>query len=800
MKKFVTLLLSVGLATTVIAKDSIKYCRPVKDADDGKEYAHCDDKSIKVKIFKGEWFETKESGNADAKIHDDSYIKTDGATAAATPLDGSRKDTLQKHMALDIKYAKHADSLFIKVPSAEDVKWYYVIDQTKNAKIDSFNVFDEWISFNLDANAKVLRVSPENRVVSFIVIDEKLPLVETKVEKVVEETVVEEKVVGRDSVSYECLLLGQDVIRRVEVSRVPAPTSAWARFQQWLAKDGSMELVVIGGVLVLMLIIGVVVFVTKRKKAKANSQPNDVNALIEMSFYASIKEPSKKAKKHYAQYFKFPNADAEQPAKIYIQGQNDEKKYFELKKYTISKNWVDVPETSQGYSGVVDRVIYDLSELPESPKSGEIVKLVLCSERICDNGIWYFKYNSKSENGENGALPQTEESAQASDDSKATVENVESCDNSWEGELSRLPKELSDVKKRLEDLHNKAMEEQSKTLFEEKENAVKQIESDYEKSKANMLKNFEDQKNSIEKEAHKREQQITEKLNKAIEEKNSISDKLQAEFDREKKTLEKAKQDAVAQLDRTNADLMRTKQSLQQTAQELANSQNSVRLLEAAQQKYTSVLTYVPFAEDYSKRVLALLKVADQLNASSTKLLENDSVEDPYHIMKSLARYTKSLTNIDMPQLYTEIKMITSGTMVLNGTSLATYNQNSDQSQLENSLRIYFLDTYLAKFIEAVFILNESCIGLAKLVEGLSPADVEPFVGYRKALKDCVSQLGIEVEIPYLFDKVGNKIDLQVTLIDAGFSTGDILEIENCFVYLKGGHRPESKVRVKAQL
>jgi hypothetical protein len=89
--------------------------------------------------------------------------------------------------------------------------------------------------------------------------------------------------------------------------------------------------------------------------------------------------------------------------------------------------------------------------------------------------------------------------------------------------------------------------------------------------------------------------------------------------------------------------------------------------------------------------------------------------------------------------------------------------------------------------------------GADRLVEGVTPDDVKVFADYREQLQSLCSKLGIIVENVRLFDKIGEKIDLNAQLVDVGFSTGDILDMENAVVYLEGSHRPEVKVRVKVQ-
>ena len=400
------------------------------------------------------------------------------------------------------------------------------------------------------------------------------------------------------------------------------------------------------------------------------------------------------------------------------------------------------------------------------------------------------------------------------DHGKTHSENI-----SFDDILNELPEEYTNIKEQIKERYindllakdneiksKNNIEQQLKTQCERlvKENKklnddLRESDGNYKELKEKFDEKIKTEKEKIGKDAENKIKKAEGERDKAIDAKNTIEASLKSEFAKERKALEDAKNKAADNYKQTKEKLDTTVSKLTETTGNLELAKKQINSLENAQAQFTNVLTYVPFAKDYSGKVWELIGVVEKINRSAAKLLEKESVEDPYHVMKCLAKFTKALSGIDMAQFYTDVNMITKGQMVLKDTTLATYNQTSNKEELNNSLKIYFFDSYLAKYINAAVVLNESCIGLGKLVEGLTPNDVKEFVKYRDELQQCIDQLDIEMETTHLFDKVGQKIDLRVTLIDAGFSTGDILEIDNCYVYLKGSQRPDTKIYVKAQ-
>ena len=286
---------------------------------------------------------------------------------------------------------------------------------------------------------------------------------------------------------------------------------------------------------------------------------------------------------------------------------------------------------------------------------------------------------------------------------------------------------------------------------------------------------------------------------------NTIREEVKQEYQKEIEDLKtdietlKSNHDEVKQeLGTTKGELTTTKDKLSDTETKLEKSQAEVASLNQSLVKFNTILAEVPFAMEYASLVDKLLDLSDKINASAIKMLELD-VEDPYNLMKYISRYAKTLSALDMRTLNAELKMLEKGNMVLVGSTLATYNKANSEEDLKASTCQYFFTSYLQKLIDGLVVLNESMAGADRLVEGVTPDDVKVFADYREQLQSLCSKLGIIVENVRLFDKIGEKIDLNAQLVDVGFSTGDILDMENAVVYLEGSHRPEVKVRVKVQ-
>ena len=776
---FLLLLSLIGVAQDV----TVTYCRPVKAEFDSVMASIKDKDSVQIRIFKDEWFETFAINNADAKIKidTDKWLKTDGKDSKSTMLDADRKDSLSNHKPLKIRCCKTKDSLYIYIPSVDDSKWFYVINQGENKKvsIEDSTSYGKWLAYPIDSLTNTFRISPENHVVSVI-----------KIHDIKE---AEEKTITEGNNSYKCLIFENNTIRRERPDGVPS-------------KSNSLIYIVIAIVIVLLGTL----FLCQRMKGckwivnrllsnnKIKGEEFDPKTQQKVVFLCKTCVPENEKDEDSFEYAYYLPDSPQKGKKYYLNTKGNHTFYFVAEEFVISKNWKEITKDFND-TIQVSMSFNNPSELPSDPQDGMIIQISPCSDPFFNKSIRYFKYEEDIEVEEHNLNGVCKNFSDLLNQllPEVSTELKDKILSRYDYELQSQTNDYKELKQQNEDLIKKQREQENEIDKTKKDLIAAEVK--YSRLKENFDKQVKEKVEKIERDAAKKIEKAENQREQAISEKNKIREQLNAAFEKTRSALEEAKQKAENKFEQSDAELKITKANLKKTIEDLNTSQRIIRMHEEAQKKFTTVLTYVPFAEEYTLKVKNLHDVVNQICQSATKLLEIETIQDPYHIMKCLAKYTKSITGIDLPQFYTDVKMITKGQMVLKDTTLSTYNQESSREQLYNSLKIYFFDTYLSKYIESAVVLNESCIGLDRLVNGLQESDVKIFKAYREELQKCVEQLEIEVKTVHLFDKVGQKIDLRVTLVDAGFSTGDILEIENCFVFLKGGRQPDTKIFVKAQ-
>lgn len=357
-------------------------------------------------------------------------------------------------------------------------------------------------------------------------------------------------------------------------------------------------------------------------------------------------------------------------------------------------------------------------------------------------------------------------------------ESIEEKVRRYESELASLRGSVKSLENEKTNLNNKLAT--ANTKLSEAEAKVKTIKEEVKKES---------------------EAEIT-KLKTNIEDikKQSAEDikSLKEQFDADNKRTQERMAELDTTLRNTETELYATKSDLEMTKGSLVTANNAINDLNERLGKYNTILSDVPFAKEYATLVGKMVGLANDVRTSALKMLDLD-VEDPYNLMRYITRYEKTVSLIDMPTLMAELKMLEKGNMVLVGSTLATYNKSNSEEELKSSTCQYFFTSYLQKMIDGLVVLNESMAAADRLVEGVTKDNVKVFSDYRPRIQELCSQLGIVVENVRLFDKVGEKIDLNAQLVDFGFATGDIIDMENALVYLEGTHRPETKVRVKVQ-
>ena len=539
----------------------------------------------------------------------------------------------------------------------------------------------------------------------------------------------------KDSLRYEYRKIGEEQLGEGKLLGPVPPIPNPDPDLDWL----KWAFVIVG--LMVICSISYFVFFMKRKK-KTN-----------IGGYLIVVWEKRISSKKIAETHKLSTVE-ELPHKDLVPGQNVLMKgiLFQTVEYLIPPEWQVIEESvvdNQKIRGVLDSFKLLFKQKAEN---GDIYGVNSCS-----SFIKYFRYSVLDS------------------ELKEKYKELLLLNEGLMGEVKDLKQKIAATEKRVKEEINQI-----------KEDAKKRISS-IEKDTEIIIGEVTDKITAVEKER-----------DQAKKKAETIKDELIEQFGQEKRVITEERDSALSDLATTKSALSNAGAKLNSMMYELEVSNTKVSRLEKAQEMYSTKLTYVPFAEGYSAKIQSLIDIAININKSAVALLDIQ-LEDPYHIMKCIAKYNKALSLIDMDMFYTDVNMIAKGGMVLEGTVLSTYNQDNSKDQLYNSMKLYFFDNYLAKYVNAIVVLNESLAGIDRMVEGLTEKDVRQFKQYRSEIEDAVRNLEITVEAVRLFEKVGNKIDLRVTQIDAGFSTGEILEIENCIVYLAGAHRPDAKIYVKAQ-
>lgn len=349
-------------------------------------------------------------------------------------------------------------------------------------------------------------------------------------------------------------------------------------------------------------------------------------------------------------------------------------------------------------------------------------------------------------------------------------------------EIERLNNLIKQLKVNNEAEKKSAVEAATKKAEEEAEKNMNKAQKKWEETIAKKDKNIEELNSKLEKEKDK----VKTIRDEVTQEKQQIINNLQDSLDQANKDLSM-----------TNKSLSETKNQLQKTQNDLSNANSTIERLDESQKQYSAKITFAPYAEKYA----LLVKKVFELEAKITQeliVLSKKDLSDPYHMFKATHLFKERLSEIDMEKFMVEVEMAAKKQMTFTGNGIAHLStlQGAEQAK---QVRVYFVLNYLSKYIGALQIYVESLIGLQKLMEDVSSADILVFKNIRQQLIALYEQLEIKVVCPQLFDSIGNNMDLRVEQVDAGFESGDILEIKNCLVYLVDGQTPTDKIYVKAQ-
>ena len=377
-------------------------------------------------------------------------------------------------------------------------------------------------------------------------------------------------------------------------------------------------------------------------------------------------------------------------------------------------------------------------------------------------------------------------------------------DNNEIKRLNDRIKKLENEKTQLIDSHNKAIEDlkaDAKKTLDDAQKAwndeKKQLQKDEQAKKTKEIDNI---KADYQKQLDKKDKDINnikDELKAEKEKVKTIRDEVIAEKKKEIDSLNEKLNIANEDLRTTKTNLSSTKVTLEETKENLSNAKSQIEYLQESQRQYAEKITFVPYAEAYSNQIKKLFDIEHSISEGVIKLSKK-GLEDPYHLFKATHRFKTGLAEIDMEKFQVEVEMAAKKQMTFTGNGIA-HLATLKGDELAKQIRLYFVLNYLSKYIGALQIYNESLIGLEKLMNDVNAADVTQFVQARQQLESLYAEMQIKVICPHLFDSIGNNMDLRVEQIDAGYDSGDILEIMNCLVYAVDGQKPTDKIFVKAQ-
>ena len=371
-------------------------------------------------------------------------------------------------------------------------------------------------------------------------------------------------------------------------------------------------------------------------------------------------------------------------------------------------------------------------------------------------------------------------------------------------------KEIKRLKGIIEKLNNEktqliaAQETAINKLKEDHKKEIEKLEKDAQKilddAQQRWNQEKEKQEDSKKKELLKKDEKISRLENEIdeLEQKvKSIRDEVSKEKEKEIDELKDKLKSTKNELTSTSEELRNTKSTLEKTEGQLSNAKDQIGRLTEAQQQYAEKITFAPYAEAYSNQIIKLFEIEHRIN-EGVIALSKKGLADPYHLFKASHRFRVGIADIDMEKFQVEVEMAAKKQMTFTGNGIAHLATLSGD-ELSKQVRMYFVLNYLTKYINALQIYNESLIGLDKLMDDVSSSDVAQFVQIRQQLEKLYDEMKIKVVCPRLFESIGNNMDLRVEQVDAGFDSGDILEIMNCLVYAVDGQKPTDKIFVKAQ-
>ena len=341
--------------------------------------------------------------------------------------------------------------------------------------------------------------------------------------------------------------------------------------------------------------------------------------------------------------------------------------------------------------------------------------------------------------------------------------------------------------------------ESLQALLEEKDNMIEELNT----FKKNAEKKIQDANMKVESELKKINEQAQEKINQAnnraeqaIQESKDTEERVTKEFENQIGELKTANESKNQEIQTLTDDLTTTRSNLESTTIELQSANETIVAKDNALERFNKSITDIAPAKEYADSLEKLLVIGDKVEQSAISLGQDNNIDD-YLINKYIARYRLTLSSINMQMFITDVLNATKAQFAYKSQMLASFDQR-DKETFHESIKLYFYDAYLKKYIDALVVLNETMVGMQYLAEGATTDDAKPFEHYRKEINAILNELEIEILTVKIMDSCEDNLMLTVIPKELEFDCpkNSICQINNCIVYLKGASKPNEKIQV----
>lgn len=415
---------------------------------------------------------------------------------------------------------------------------------------------------------------------------------------------------------------------------------------------------------------------------------------------------------------------------------------------------------------------------------------------------WTNLLKSQNEKIEEANLDESEQDNKAKvsleQEIKAEEANLEQLRLQLEGlNVAEEIKSKDSVEKLQAQLKEKVKENQVLKDFREKaERKIEEAKSQAENKIKQATANADKQIKAAQEKAQKDIDKANDRADKAEEESKRTEERVTKKYEGTIKTLEKDIQKKSNEIQSLSEELSTTRTTLKTTSEELRVANDTIVAKENALDRFNKTITDIAPAKEYADSLEKLLQIGEKVEKAAIGLGQNKDVDD-YLINKYITRYRAALSVIDMQMFTTDVLNATKAQFVYKGQMLATFDQKDKKSFYE-SMKLYFYDTYIKKYVDALVVLNETMVGMQYLADGATAKDVKAFETYRKEIDAILKAIEIDVISVKIMDSCTDNLSLTVIpkVLDFDCPKNSICQIDNCIVYLKGASKPNEKIQV----